>query len=158
MQTDLQVWTIYLDTCCLSRPFDTQTQSRIIRETRAVRQILDCFQEGHWDWISSEVLVDEVNHASNLEQRIQMKRWLTRAHQTVLIGTKEVARANRLETLGFKELDALHLACAESSDADIFLTTDDAILRRATRNSHQLHIRVENPYIWLNMVQGGNTE
>ena len=157
VQTDLQVWTIYLDTCCLSRPFDTQTQPRVIRETRAIMQILDCFREGYWHWISSEVLVDEVNRASNLEQRIQMKRWLTRAHQTVLMGTKETARAKQLETLGFKELDALHLACAESSDADIFLTTDDAILNRAKRNSSRVHLSVANPHIWLSAVQGGDT-
>ena len=154
MRTDLQVWTIYLDTCCLSRPFDTQTQSRIIRETRAVRQILDCFQDGDWHWISSEVLIYEVNQTSNLEQRIQMKRWLARAHQTVLVGTREIARATQLEILGFKELDALHLACAEGSDANIFLTTDDAIFSRAKRNGHQLHITVENPDTWLNTVQG----
>lgn len=158
MQTDLEVWTIYLDTCCLSRPFDTQTQHRVIRETRAIMQILDCFREGYWHWISSEVLVTEVNRASNLEQRVQIKRWLARAHQTILVGEREISRARQLETLGFKELDALHLACAESGNADIFLTTDDAILSRAKRNSSRVHLRVENPHIWLSAVQGGDTK
>ncbi len=156
MQTDQQIWTIYLDTCCLSRPFDTQTQARIIRETRAIGQILDRFDVGQWCWISSEVLVNEVNQTSHLEQRTQMRRWLTRAHQAVSVGIREISRAKQLEALGFQELDALHLACAESSDADIFLTTDDAILSGAKRNSHQLNIRVENPYAWLNTVQGDN--
>ena len=154
MQTDQQIWRIYLDTCCLSRPFDTQTQSRIIRETRAIGQILNRFDVGQWCWISSEVLVNEVNQTSHLEQRTQMRRWLTRAHQAVSVGIREISRAKQLEALGFQELDALHLACAESSDADIFLTTDDAILSGAQRNSHQLNIRVENPYAWLNTVQG----
>lgn len=154
MQTDLEVWTIYLDTCCLSRPFDTQTQPRIIRETRAIMQILDCFREGYWHWLSSEVLVAEVNRASNLEQRVQIERWLSRAHQTVSIGKTEISRANQLEALGFKELDALHLACAESSNADIFLTTDDPLLRRAKRNSSRVHLTVENPHVWLSSVQG----
>lgn len=158
MQTDLQIWTIYLDTCCLSRPFDTQTQPRIIRETQAIIQILDYFHEEHWYWISSTVLVDEVNQTLNLGQRNQIKRWLARAHQTVSIGKTEISRANQLEALGFKELDALHLACAEGSDADIFLTTDDAILRRAERNSSRVHLSVENPHVWLSSVQGGDTE
>jgi predicted nucleic acid-binding protein len=54
--------------------------------------------------------------------------------------------------LGFKELDALHIACAESGDSDIFLTTDDDLLRRAKRNSVQLCVRVENPYTWLQEI------
>ena len=87
-----------------------------------------------------------------------MKRWITRAYQTVLVGTREIARARQLEILGFKELDALHLACAESSTANIFLTTDDAILRKAKHNSTQLHIQIENPHVWLNMIQGEQNE
>ena len=70
-----------------------------------------------------------------------MKRWLIRAHQTVSVEAREAARAEQLETLGFKKWDALHLACAENSEAIIFLTTDDAILRRSKRNNTQLHIR-----------------
>lgn len=158
MQTDLRVWTIYLDTCCLSRPFDTQTQLRIIRETQAIIQILDYFHEEHWCWISSTVLVNEVNQTLNLGQRNQIRRWLARANETVSLGKTEISRANQLEALGFKELDALHLACAESIDVDIFLTTDDAILRRAKRNSSRVHLRVENPHVWLSSVQGGDTE
>ena len=158
MQTDLQVWKIYLDTCCLSRPFDNQTQPRIIRETRSIMQILDCFYEEHWYWISSTVLVHEINQTVNLGQRNQIKRWLARAHQTAFIGEREISRADRLKALGFKEFDALHLACAESSDADVFLTTDDAILRRAKANSSRVDIKVENPYAWLSTVQGGNGE
>lgn len=123
-----------------------QARPRVVRGTRAIMQILDCFREGYWHWISSEVLVTEVNRASNLEQRIQIKRWLTRAHQTILVGAREITRARQLEALGFKELDALHIAGAERSKATIFLTTDDAILRRSKRDSLQLHIRVENPY------------
>ena len=70
-------------------------------------------------------------------------------HQTVAVGSPEILRGKQLETLGFKELDALHIACAESGDADIFLTTDDRLLGRAKRNSSQLRVHVENPYVWL---------
>ena len=103
-------------------------------------------------------MVDEIDRTLNLGQRNQIRRWLARAHQTVSVGKTEISRANQLEALGFKELDALHLACAESSNVDIFLTTDDAILSRAKRNSSRVHLRVENPHVWLNLVQGGNTE
>jgi len=42
---------------------------------------------------------------------------------------------------------ALHLACAEQRQVDVFLTTDDRLLRRAQRLS--ISITVENPLIWL---------
>jgi hypothetical protein len=38
-------------------------------------------------------------------------------------------RAGFLEGLGFSTFDALHLACAESGAADVFLTTGDGLLR-----------------------------
>ncbi|CCI31850.1 hypothetical protein MICAI_2180007 [Microcystis sp. T1-4] len=37
----------------------------------------------------------------------------------------------RTSQLGFKFYDALHLAFAEAGGADIFLTTDDRLLRKA---------------------------
>lgn len=54
-----------------------------------------------------------------------------------------------LRSLGLGDMDALHLACAESGKADVFLTTDDKLLRRAARLAEQLHILVDNPLNWL---------
>ena len=51
---------IYLDTCCLNRPFDDQTQERIRLEAEAVLAILSRIEKGEWDWIGSEVLIDEI--------------------------------------------------------------------------------------------------
>ena len=36
-----------------------------------------------------------------------------------------------------------------SGNVDVFLTTDNGILRRAERFSSQLQVSVENPYEWL---------
>lgn len=51
--------------------------------------------------------------------------------------------------LGFRTYDALHLACAEQATVDIFLTTDDHVLRIATRHTAQLQVRVADPLAWL---------
>jgi predicted nucleic acid-binding protein len=59
-----------------------------------------------------------------------------------------------LQALGFRPLDALHLACAESGGADVLLTTDDRLRRLASRVSAQLRVRVENPLTWLEEVTG----
>ena len=98
--------------------------------------------------------MDEIDQISNLNQRFQIKNRLTDAYQTVPLRVSEISRGEQLEKLGFKELDALHLACAESGAADIFLTTDDGLLRRAQRNSLHLHVPVENPYTWFQEIIG----
>ena len=152
MKTPFYNWKIYLDTCCLSRPFNDQTQIRIRRETEAIEKILDAFVTGHWHWVVSEVLITEVNNNRNWIQRSRIKSQMDAAHQKISIGTTENLRGTQLEILGFKWFDALHLACAESGKVDVFLTTDDRLLRKAKRLSSDLRVRVENPYTWLQEV------
>ncbi len=152
MQTNLQLWKIYLDTCCLNRLFDPPTQGRVIEEAKATNQVLTYCFSGHWHWVSSRVVTDEVEQTPDLSRRTQIKNLLTLAHQIVSIGKMEISRGLQLESLGFKEHDALHLACAESGEADIFLTTDDRLHSRAQRYHERLHVRVENPEIWLREV------
>ena len=152
MRTYQQPLRIYLDTCCLSRPFDDQTQTRIHQETEVISWIIPQFDLGNWYWISSGVLVDEVEQIRDSDQRLQIKDLMINVHQTVSIGTSEILRGKQLGTLGFKEEDALHLACAESGSVDVFLTTDDKLLGKAKLDSSQLHVHVENPYTWLQEI------
>jgi hypothetical protein len=42
----------------------------------------------------------------------------------------------------FMVFDALHLTCAESGGADVFLTTDDRLRRRAARLVDVLQVRL----------------
>ena len=100
-------------------------------------------------WVASEVLAVEIANNPNLRKREATRDLLNSAHEIVLVGPTERLRSINLESLGFKPLDALHIACAESGRADILLTTDDRMLRLAKRHDAQLRVRVENPYIWL---------
>ena len=61
-------------------------------------------------------------------------------------------RAAFLQTLGSGTFDALHLASAEQGQADVFLTTDDDLLRRAGRYRNELRMRVQNPVSWYREV------
>ena len=140
---------IYLDTCCLSRLDDIATSLRIQREAEAVETILNYCSTRQWLWFGSEVLVLEVDNTPDLSKRFNVKLRLSHLYQTVIVGSIENSRGLQLEILGFKWFDALHLACAESANVDVFLTTDDGILRRAKRFGSQLQIRVANPYEWL---------
>ena len=71
---------------------------------------------------------------------------------SVLIEEPIINRVSGLKEIGFGAYDAVHLACAEQCDADVFLTTDDKLLRLARENSSQLKIKVYNPLIWLKEV------
>ncbi len=143
---------IYLDTCCLNRFSDRQIQERIRQETEAVNIMLSNFRTKRWHWVSSSILQFEINQNPDLDQRVSLTTLLQLGHQIIFVGGEEILRGEELEGLGFKELDALHIACAESGNADILLTTDDRMLRRAKRYQAKLRVRVENPYTWLQEI------
>ena len=145
---------IYLDTCCLSRLFDPATQVGVRQEAKVIGEILTFCFRCIWNWTSSAILSDEIEQPADLTKRVQMKALLSITHQTISVGTDTRSRGNDLELLGFQQLDALHIACAEVSEVDVFLTTDDRLLRRAQRYQSQLYIRVENPVTWLEEVTG----
>ena len=140
---------IYLDTCCLNRPFDDQTQERIRLETEAIMIILGRVSRKEWTWLGSRVLQIEIDRAPDMDQQSRLKRIADFIEQSVDIGEKEAKRAGELEKLGFVGFDAVHLACAESGGADVFLSTDDRLLKRAKRRSKKIRVKVMNPLDWL---------
>jgi hypothetical protein len=50
------MWRVYLDTCCLNRPFDDPISDRVRWEAAAVLIILARLGGGDWQWIASEVV------------------------------------------------------------------------------------------------------
>ena len=147
-----QQWTIYLDACCLNRPFDDQTQDRIRLETEAIVLIIRRLQTQEWFWLGSEALDFEIEQTPDTERRFRVQLLIEFVFRSIEIGQAEEDRARQLQTLGFKLLDALHLACAEIGQAEVFLTTDDKLLGLAHRLAGQLNVRVENPLVWLQEV------
>jgi predicted nucleic acid-binding protein len=143
---------VYLDVCCLNRPFDDQAQDRIRLESEAVVLILGHLEAKEWQWISSEAVELEITQTSDEERRTRIQLLVSHVDETVRIEAGEVARAQELQKLGFHGADALHLACAESGTTDVFLTTDDRLLRLATRISENLRVQVANPLAWLAKV------
>ena len=45
---------VYLDTSCLKRPFDDQTQAKIRLETEAALMILKAVERGRFQWYGSK--------------------------------------------------------------------------------------------------------
>jgi len=140
---------IYFDTCCINRPFDDQTQVRVRLEAEAVLGVLGRIENGEWSWVGSEVLMDEIEQMPDAQRLGRVKLLSGFVQEIIEIGEKEVKRAKELQKQGFQVFDALHIACAESAKVDVFLSTDDRLLRQAKRVSKRLHVRIENPLAWI---------
>lgn len=136
---------IYLDVCCLNRPFDDQSQERIRLESEAILLILDQVQNSAIKWYSSEIVFLEIMQTPNKLRRERLTLLSKLTKYEIAYGEKEAFRASQLETFGFHSFDAMHLACAESAKVASFITTDDRLRRKANRFHSQLSVKVENP-------------
>ncbi|CAN2047463.1 PIN domain-containing protein [Candidatus Magnetomoraceae bacterium gMMP-1] len=140
---------IYFDTCCLNRPFDDQTQNRIHLESEAIIMIMNKLYKSEWKWIGSQVLEIEIENIPHIEKRLYLSKLLNFIHELLIIQNKDVERGKQIEKIGFKPFDAMHIACAERGNVDIFLTTDDKLFKLADKSKNILNIKVSNPLKWL---------
>jgi predicted nucleic acid-binding protein len=143
---------IYLDVCCLNRPFDDQTQTRIHLEAEAVLAIIQSVEDNEWQWISSDAVAYEISRAPNEERQERLWSLQSRSTERLELTNSILQQAAQLQHLGFTTYDALHLAFAEFAEVDVFLTTDDKLLKRAQSFREEIKISVVNPLSWLQEV------
>jgi predicted nucleic acid-binding protein len=132
---------LYLDTCCLKRPFDDQVQPRIRIETEAVLGLLA-------EDVSRVTFVRSVAHDLENDQNPlvwraeRVRAWLT--ERPLADNEAEALRVRTAELManGLRGFDALHLACAEAADVDIFVTCDDRLLAALQRLGPAVKVRV----------------
>ena len=140
---------IYLDVCCFNRPFDDCRQDRIRIESEAVKAIVQRIEKGQWEGISSPVTLFEISNMPDKDRAIEVGLMVAKMQITATLTNAIRKRALDLERLGFGGVDALHLACAEHNKADVFLTTDDRLQKRAVRYGNLLQVEVVNPLKWF---------
>jgi predicted nucleic acid-binding protein len=140
---------IYIDVCCLNRPFDDQTQDRIRLETEAVVLVLEHVEDGEWDLIGSDVMRFEIGRIQDTIRRRRAETLFDAIKRNIRLDDSVVSRARELERLGIPGFDSLHVACAEKAGADVLLTTDDRLVRQAARSAKVLGVSVRNPVEWL---------
>lgn len=138
---------IYMDVCCLNRPFDDQTQDKIRIESDAVLAILSKCISGEWHLLSSEVLDIEIENTQDEWKKSKVYELYNLAEEKIMLNDKIIKRAYEIQSFGIKSFDSLHVASAEYSKADIFLTTDKNLLRVAGRL--KLDIIIVNPLNWF---------
>ena len=140
---------IYLDVCCLNRPFDDLSIGRNRLEAEAVLEILGRVRDGSWELVGSEVVEAELSVAPLSERVARVRSLAGLRSDRAAAGPREQARAAILVGLGVRPLDALHVACAEAAGCDVLLTTDDSLLAKAKAHSGDIMVRVANPLVWI---------
>lgn len=124
---------IYLDNCCLQRPFDDRSQQRIRVEAEASLALVELVERGELEILSSDALLYEIGKTQDPVRRDFALAVLEYADVRVEATTEVTARAEAFVVAGVRSVDALHLASAVEGGAQFFATSDDRLLKQARR-------------------------
>ena len=97
--------------------------------------------------LSSEVMDIEIENTNDKWKKSKIYELYKLAEEKIMLNDKIVKRAFEIQNSGIKSFDSLHVASAEFSKADIFLTTDKNLLRVAGRL--KLDVILANPLNWF---------
>jgi predicted nucleic acid-binding protein len=97
--------------------------------------------------LSSEVIDIEIEKTKDEWKKSKVYELYKLAKEEIMLNDKIVNRAIEIQEYEIKSFDSLHIASAEYSGADIFLTTDKNLLRAAGRL--ELNIVTANPLNWF---------
>ena len=122
---------IYLDNCCFNRPFDDQSQLRIVLESEAKLRVQENIRSSLYDLVWSYILDYENSKNPFHERREQIIKWKSYAKEDIEENKELLELAAKVRHHGIKKFNSLHLACALQAKVDYFLTTDDGILKKS---------------------------
>lgn len=133
---------LYLDLCVYNRPFDYQGQERVALETSAFIYLLEKIEQGSHVLIASEALQYENNKNTNEQRKRRVASYFNLAREFVRVDFSDGEIINFLKELGFAPIDALHIALAEKSQTDYFVTCDDAIIKLYERHKDFIKVKI----------------
>ncbi len=144
---------IYLDVCCLNRPFDDQTQEKIHLETEAVLIILSNISSQRWELVGSDVIDFEISKIPDIERKKKVELLTQKILKKQQITKQLIQRAKMIEQKGIKALDSLHIASAELLQSDYMITTDNEIVKKYQKHTEFFKkIKISNPILFLTEV------
>lgn len=124
---------VYVDLCAYNRPFDDQTQPRIMIETLGLVIVMALVSSGKIKTINSFALEYENMKNTKPETKMIVSDMLQLASRFVTYSESIRMQAEQYEANGIMGIDALHLACADHAKAAFFITCDDNLVKRAGR-------------------------
>ncbi|MFO0792627.1 MAG: hypothetical protein U0586_01040 [Candidatus Brocadiaceae bacterium] len=132
---------LYLDLCVYNRPFDYQGQNRVALETSIFTYIIEKIETGAYLLVTSEALIYENNNNPDSLRNMRIATYFELAREFIEIHNADIDRVKFLKRFGFSDIDALHIALAERSHANYFITCDDDITNRYKK--HKDFIKVD---------------
>lgn len=139
---------IYMDVCCFNRPYDDQGQDRIRLEAEAVMAILYNCQKGHWSLVGSDIIDFELGKTQNPIKKLKATILADMAITKIKFNENIQTISTEYQNAGIDLFDSLHIACVEESGANIMLTTDDKLIKKA-KNLNKIKVIIENPVKWF---------
>jgi predicted nucleic acid-binding protein len=139
---------IYMDCCCLNRPYDNQLQDKIRIESNTIMAILfKCFY-GNWKLMGSDVLEYEILKTPDINKRNNVLNLYSVKKEVISLNNEIQSRALELQNnYKLKPFDSLHYASAEYKKGNILLTVDRDFILAAKQISSS--IIIENPINWF---------
>jgi len=146
---------IYLDICCFNRPFDDQSDLLVRLQTEAKLYVQEMIRCGSLSLIWSSVM--ELENAANpdMNRKLAVGEWKKIGFVDVPVSRRVEDIAGTLARIGVKPMDALHAACAMEAEAEYFLTTDKALLRKMAKYDH---LRVVDPVDFIRVLKETQNE
>lgn len=132
-----------------NRPFDNQTDFKILLESEAKLKIQEHIRFGLYELVWSYILDYENSKNPFRERREQIGKWKKYANVDIDADDSVIELSKSLNQLGLKNFDALHIACAITAKADYFLTTDKGILKKSQMVSD---IQIKDPIDFIREV------
>ena len=121
---------LYLDMCCFNRPYDDQGSARIRLETEAKVLLQQKVRDAECGLVWSAALDFECSNNPYEERRHAIRQWRTLAVMVVMADQSVVSVALKLSEHKVGHYDALHVASAMARKADLFVPTDDRLIKK----------------------------
>jgi predicted nucleic acid-binding protein len=131
---------LYLDNCCLNRPYDDLANLNIQLEAEAKLFIQNEIVKRNFELVWSFMMDYEISFNPSYDRKIAFLNWKYVAVVDIDPIESILIKGKELEQKNLKKKDSLHIASAIEARCEYFLTTDGKIL-----NKNVSEIKLINP-------------
>lgn len=147
---------IYLDTCCYSRIFDTDTSGKLPVEAKFILKLQKMIIRKEIDLVTSFMLHYE-NYQVKADNQRDKINFFVKSFRTIYVGIDKVDELSKIVDkiikFGIKQKDAYHIASSILTNCDYFITFDKKLLKF---NSDE--VKIINPADFIKILEGDKNE
>ncbi|MDX1958906.1 MAG: hypothetical protein SFU98_10050 [Leptospiraceae bacterium] len=141
---------VYIDSSCLNRIFDDQSQPRIFFESIAMGIVFILIDNQEIEFVSSDALNYEMEKNPFLDRKEFVRFYLEKAKTNLELNESILKRSIDIEKMKIKGIDAIHVSLSELNSIDYFLTVDDGILKNYSGS-----LKILNPVNFISQITTG---